>query len=851
MESVDYSHRTTAEYLGAAWLADTVRNGMPFNRLQALMGVDGHPARELRGLHAWLAVHLDLPEHVDRLIDTDPYGVLTYGDAASLTKSSCAHLVKALGKLSETDPWFRSGNWQSPAIGALSRADMLEEFRTVLRSRTAGFGVRSIVVEAAAIGAPMPALKDDLGVVFLRTQSPYAERLYALIALLRIGREGEAIAQSAFRQLGTDISALRLRAEMIHRMYGRPFGPPDVSALLKDMVASDGEMAVGTLYLLSEQMPIDDIATVLDGLQPAEQGYRASRRNEWEVAQFVDRVLIRAWRDLANIEPAHALQWLRLHDTYSGGYGGSSADDLRAAVRERSDLLRAVSDHFFETLVPDQHRWLRLARFRENTFFQVTPEEMLEHVIAHMARLPAGSDKELFLYEAAFAMNFSMGGPRAQTSFEQLFALADNRADLRTVRDASMSCAIPIGLLDRPPRDDEDTEHNLETQRRNFERDADAIRNGSHLGWLTWVAQVYFGLFRDLDEAAQPRERLVEVLGEANTQTALAGLLASLSRTNFPTMAEVAALSAQHRQHNWWLVMSAGLMERWKTNASLAELSDEFLKAALAHNLTNPAFEHVNGSPRTIVPAWKTAAMQERPELAREAYMAVARAKLARGEQIVDGLRELMVDDVFPPFRGDVALELLRDFPNADPNRLNDLFDGVFATPAAHQGFLDLADRVLSGAVSVDQRQHDMWVAAAYVLSPGRYEARLEATAEQRPAIVFDLRDYTDYSYDTHGGRQPGTMPLPQLEFLARLTGTHYPEIAYPTGAQWGNQNAWDGVEFCRKLINEISAMPSEAATEALKRLEADAQLASYNATSAPCPRQSTEAPPGFGIRPS
>ena len=33
-ESVDYAHRTTAEYLGATWLADVVRNGLPFGRLQ-------------------------------------------------------------------------------------------------------------------------------------------------------------------------------------------------------------------------------------------------------------------------------------------------------------------------------------------------------------------------------------------------------------------------------------------------------------------------------------------------------------------------------------------------------------------------------------------------------------------------------------------------------------------------------------------------------------------------------------------------------------------------------------------------------------------------------------------------
>jgi hypothetical protein len=37
-------------YLGAAWLAQAVRAGLPIGRVIALMGVDGHPAPELRGL---------------------------------------------------------------------------------------------------------------------------------------------------------------------------------------------------------------------------------------------------------------------------------------------------------------------------------------------------------------------------------------------------------------------------------------------------------------------------------------------------------------------------------------------------------------------------------------------------------------------------------------------------------------------------------------------------------------------------------------------------------------------------------------------------------------------------------
>ncbi|WP_168788307.1 hypothetical protein [Paraburkholderia aromaticivorans] len=54
--AVDYAHRTTAEFLAAEWIASQLDNGLSFRRVTALIGLDGHPATELRGLHAWLAV---------------------------------------------------------------------------------------------------------------------------------------------------------------------------------------------------------------------------------------------------------------------------------------------------------------------------------------------------------------------------------------------------------------------------------------------------------------------------------------------------------------------------------------------------------------------------------------------------------------------------------------------------------------------------------------------------------------------------------------------------------------------------------------------------------------------------
>jgi hypothetical protein len=38
---------------------------------------------------------------------------------------------------------------------------MVDEFRAVLGNPDAGFGIRSVVVDALAMGAPMPAMKSE------------------------------------------------------------------------------------------------------------------------------------------------------------------------------------------------------------------------------------------------------------------------------------------------------------------------------------------------------------------------------------------------------------------------------------------------------------------------------------------------------------------------------------------------------------------------------------------------------------------------------------------------------------------------------------------------------------------
>ena len=91
-----------------------------------------------------------------------------------------------------------------------------------------------------------------------------------------------------------------------------------------------------------------------------------------------------------------------------------------------------------------------------------------------------------------------------------------------------------------------------------------------------------------------------------------------------------------------WHVYIAGLNEGFRRTSSLDALPDELLRAMLAFDLTNPVAEDDVSTITWMQHSWKKFLLRERPELVRQAYEAVAQAKLARGEQHADGLRELL-----------------------------------------------------------------------------------------------------------------------------------------------------------------------------------------------------------------
>jgi hypothetical protein len=599
----------------------------------------------------------------------------------------------------------------------------------------------------------------------------------------------------------------------------------DVVTLINESMVAGGGRTTGMFWTLADTVPLADLPAVLDGVSPPTRGDRAADRDSWEAGSFYARILVRAWRATSVFDTGRTLVWLRTRQTFSGMQNGSRARDLRAAMEEAPEKLRALAEHFLQTLVADDNRWLSLNRFREATFYQFSADALLDLMVGHIPAEKKGSDRELFFYEACFGLAYSASQPHAERVFARLYDMPGERADLVAIRDHATSSSLPKGYLDRSSRRPADEGHSVEKLRQNFEKDAEQIRSGAHLSWLHHIANIYFALFSDVDESATPHERLLVTIGEANSEIALAGFQALLSRPDVPTFDEAIKRIGDRNALAWWHGLIAGLNEKWPIDG-LNGVPDDLLRALLAFDLTNPVWEERDGSTRWVTHPWKQAILDQRPELARDAYSAVARARLSKGEEHADGLHELLTEGAFEPFRKDTALTFLRDFPNAPPYRLGALLDAATGIPEAHKDLLAIADDVMSGALAVDERQRDMWLTTAYLLSPAKYETELERRARIRPALVFDLRDRAGFTM--RGLPQDGVMSLPLLEAMARLTGALYPDAQHPSGAWSGDTNAWDGSEHFRNLVGMISAMPTEAATNSLIRLETNSELASY-----------------------
>ena len=345
-------HRVIAEYLGAKWLAHCIEADASEKRIFALFRQGEGVPTSLRGLHAWIAHFSEgLARHC---IEADPYAVLRYGDAETLSLEQAQALLAALRKLSEDDPYFRSEDWGRHPLSGLLRTELGKDVRDIVEPPRSHIQLTNLLLEAMAGTALAVALSETLDSIMFDRQRNVQARSAAAEALYTadVHSGWEAVIR---RLLGmNDPDSARLAFEMLRRL-----GLPDVSR----RIAIDTVLAYfglpGNLQPREHRYLPDDLfggldaeslASWLDRLVETARPLMEDAEFEanWYVTRLVKRLAAMVLEADPAIQPDRVWNWIAWLDWHRG-HADDANKRLVAVFRENRDLRAALLEHVLLT----------------------------------------------------------------------------------------------------------------------------------------------------------------------------------------------------------------------------------------------------------------------------------------------------------------------------------------------------------------------------------------------------------------------------------------------------------------------------------------------------------------------
>lgn len=834
-------HRTLAEFLGARWLAGKVRGKRQAQaRLLAQITADAMVPASLRGLHAWLA-HFD-DTLLDAILETDPYGLLRYGDTDALTADQARRGLAALRRLDENDPNFRAGDWSEITAPALAQIELVPDLREILNDPTTGFQLRSLLLETIKDSPSAPLLAQDLATITLNGKLTYRERADAGEALVALTSE-KTRWRAVIEQLGdmTDDASWRLAAAMVADAGIEFFSDDEVARVALRATGfpeAKGRRAQssfsGLLYRLETAVPDDRIEALLDTLADAMEIWASSAaqsrphwENSHELIRFARRLMVRYFEHWTPA-PVQLWRWLDLFER-DEFYRDKRSELIASRLSEKDDLRRGIQRH---------------------VLFLPGPPAGRRHRVYELQRLSSGlafrhDDLLVFLDEIAAK------GVHDEISREAWRMLVNQSRTTTGVPDDIRQVAARFSkddeelqdFIDPKPdptlREWEKEERKWERQRRrekakrekfwaehrdDYARHLDEVRQGD-VDFLGMAAKVYFGLYRDIDSQLEPVDRLASWIGPDLPAELLNGFQALLRRDDLPSPK---TLADSYASGQYWHVIHpilAALNELARADLPFDDLSTdtllrgrigiwgEILDSTLKDDILSQRIDDALDA--------RDGGMEQALRLWMEPH-------LAAGGQHIIGLYEFARGEEQRPLARRLAIEWLQRFPDLPVEIERELVDAALGYQRrdeeadARQLTEIAAARIAS--VGPDNPRHDLWLATLFLAD---FQVFLEIVAKRPASADFLWSARWISGFQRHKRISHYSLAVEQLVWLIATFRTIWPEAHRTPGVSSGDRNKWDATEIIDWAIGEISRDTSDTGVAALTALR-DAETDSY-----------------------
>lgn len=843
-------HRHIAEFLGAKYLAERVKAGLPIARILALTtGCDGGVVPEFRGLLAWLAAHSLAGRR--ELIERDPYGVVEYGCVREFSAGDKRHILNGLKHEAQMNPWFALSLSLDRRLGDLASADMKEALlecftppepddaqqllaQICLQALTSGPDISGMADFALRIlGKPqwgLPARRIALD-LFIRQIENSEERADRLAGLL------EAIEKKEVFDPGDDLCG-----RLLEEVYPQVLSPTQVIPYLRPTKRANylGPYCRFWTRTITEKSTSEQLGMLLDLLvnifnQSPEEFSRIFHQLN-HLRNLPERWLEHYLENFSDeLDPHRLLHWLEL----------VRADQGNPSRRKIGEWL---SDHP-ETLLEVYDLGIRQCEELGES-----PDETDLCMHHAMERLDDASMPQDFgtwcLERAATAENIEIARHLVrQTACCVRSNYCDDGLSLKIVEDR---LSAKPGLFeefvkhqantvpnDTPAKQQQD-KYAVELLKRQQEwrvqlkpMEKDLRENRCRPDVLHKLATAYYGGYRDVS-GDTPKERLEDLLGkdESLIEAVLQAFRMSIDREDLPGVEEIIQLGVEDETHFLSYPYMAGLHEISEAakDKSLS-VSEEQKRLALAIYYMVPLWPI---SPHTEdgTPQWFLALLRSCPDAVSDILVKATREKFHSNADFVSGLGELAYSPEYREVAGTASLPLLKAFPvRASRQRLQDL-DHLLIAAILHSErklLLDIIAKKLScHSMHVGQRVH--WLAAGLFGAPEKYQSQLESyVTEKEPRI----RALADIMTSRFLNALPGPWDVSVLSLLIRLLGSSYGPYYYDAddSSMMGCPLTlgMDAAHSIRFFCEQLARVPTSKATEALESLLAKEELRAWH----------------------
>lgn len=815
-------HRVVAEFLGARWLASHATTPRMQRRLLAQFHGSGGVPASLRGLHAWLAFHS--PMMAKAVIFADPFGVLRYGEMASLTAEQAGWMFEALEILSKDDPYFRSQDWGSHTAVGLMIPDLCSRIMDVIGTTASNFHLRTLLMEGLKGTQLAGDLADTLELVMRSVERSYTERRDAASALLphrdrvwwrsaiselhdQCTQDSTRLARNLIEDIDCDVPVDRLVATLL----------AEVGATICPVPNNGKRRAHALRYYMNtgivDVLPSDSLIKALNLFSEC-AGF-LSCVDQFEVADLqalIASLIVRA------IDEGEVLAddaeiiwgWLGIFRE-SRAYNRKEVVVLREKLDANDELRHAIQSFVLYDAAP---RVPIASSEPELTRRMVGLRGRPADICYFLDRLATADNKDLTLRAAWCDLMYLGIDPKGLDPEVRLigrkFQAADVKLDLY-VQKLENPRKPPWQFREerRLAKQERKRRISNEWTRRHYAEKRAALRQGE-LKMIRDPALVYLGHCPSLTGDASPEKRIVRWLSTELAADAIIGMEAVLLRSDLPSSTMIAQGYAQGVTYNCGAAIVAGLLLRLRGGKDFSDLPLDVLKVGLLICL----HEHgtcLDDDIPTLCASLEYCVIQTPKD--REDFARLwIEPSLQAGSPDMSGLYKLARDERWRAVGTALASGWLNLFPNLPLNVELELVSCL-----THEGDL-LALRAVAAVRSTmsfrDDEHRLTWLAIDAMVRFESVFSCLQGISTQNPDFIWFLRNR--FQIERHGAMLP--LGIAQAKWIISEFRTQWP-YAVLQGSGSGDTNPYDATDFLRAMINRIANDTSAEANEAMQEL--------------------------------